>query len=618
MRILQILEQEYAYAGLKGRLLLVDPQSLAIASPDFYVRRELDRGHVERLRLLVREEEELPPVVVAYVRELGGYRIVDGNHTAEAHRLEGKPVRLLDIGEMDIVSADRLQVSLNPPGKLSLKDAELREFARRRVKEYALIRGSDRRELINLIATVVNRKERTVYDWVSDLLQEEDRKRKEKAIELLEKGEEKEKVAKDIGVHPRTLERWEKEEKNKKEKPVEVGSRTFWEIFEEYCNLRAPQERGFEGFESYCERKGYQIGEGWREFKRNIFDRIVKAFVLAGLENRDKRHRRMVEALDIPRRVAEVLVGDFEGRFGATLEWEISKLEGLIRQAWEDLPEDIFVYLRENHTGSFYGQYREVFHTLFSEAIRAYASAVRTEEEEEEEEEEVHGDSFEEVIGQEVEEVDDDDTNTKGIGHKGMLRVLKSIREMLEELGEALAKGDMKKAEKMRVRISSLVETSIDRLETSLERRKQTPYYEVCRKAVAAINMVWNYYFGSMVVGESDYGKVIKLLGKAIEQAIERGRLKVEDEKELQVVFINSLVFCLAFNIHRRGAEKIVSFLSSFLERYDEARVFFDRRKGTSFLISKLTGRKMTEEDFAREVEELSGKFWGEKHVKSG
>lgn len=245
MRILQILEQEYAYAGLKGRLLLVDPQSLAIASSDFYVRRELDRGHVERLRLLVREEEELPPVVVAYVRELGGYRIVDGNHTAEAHRLEGKPVRLLDTGEMDIVSADRLQVSLNPPGKLSLKDAELREFARRRVKEYALIRGSDRRELINLIATVVNRKERTVYDWVSDLLQEEDRKRKEKAIELLEKGEEKEKVAKDIGVHPRTLERWEKEEKNKKEKPVEVGSRTFWEIFEEYCNLRGSSGKRF-------------------------------------------------------------------------------------------------------------------------------------------------------------------------------------------------------------------------------------------------------------------------------------------------------------------------------------------------------------------------------------
>ncbi|WP_166509730.1 hypothetical protein, partial [Escherichia coli] len=64
-----------------------DPKTLPVAREDFYIRKALDLRHVEKLKQAILEGEELPPVIMVYVKELEDWRIVNGNHTAKALEL---------------------------------------------------------------------------------------------------------------------------------------------------------------------------------------------------------------------------------------------------------------------------------------------------------------------------------------------------------------------------------------------------------------------------------------------------------------------------------------------------------------------------------------------------
>jgi len=103
------------YAGLRGNLVEKDPKTLPVAREDFYIRKALDLRHVEKLKQAILEGEELPPVIMVYVKELEDWRIVDGNHTAKAHELLQRPVKVFEVeGEFSYEDAIRLQLELNP------------------------------------------------------------------------------------------------------------------------------------------------------------------------------------------------------------------------------------------------------------------------------------------------------------------------------------------------------------------------------------------------------------------------------------------------------------------------------------------------------------------------
>ena len=122
------------YAGLRGNLVEKDPKTLPVAREDFYIRKALDLRHVEKLKQAILEGEELPPVIMVYVKELEDWRIVDGNHTAKAHELLQRPVKVFEVeGEFSYEDAIRLQLELNSIENLPVSKEDLKVMAIRQV-----------------------------------------------------------------------------------------------------------------------------------------------------------------------------------------------------------------------------------------------------------------------------------------------------------------------------------------------------------------------------------------------------------------------------------------------------------------------------------------------------
>lgn len=518
MEILEVLKELHEHGGLRGRLLKVNPSSLAIASEDFYVRKGLNEEHVQNLKTALQEGAELPPAVVCYVKELSGYRIVDGNHTAKAHQELGLDLLVVDLGELSLVAADRLQVQLNPPDKLALRTEDLKEFARRRWASYASLglARKDRREVVRLISQVVGRAERTVYLWLSDLLEEKNKKTRELAVELLKEGQEVKEVAKALNLSERTVGRWQKQEECKK-KPIEVGSEVFWQVFNEYYDQREKDEVGFEGFENFCKRKGYQLEQEWENFKEDVLDLAADGLSQKELE-------KALTLKGFPRRTAQKVASDFSS---------------LQEDDW-DAPQLV------------------------------------------------------------------------DLGSKGFLRIithltesLKTVERMLSEASQE-AEGSVKekilKSQKALQRAMNLLKTASEQAQAELEKESEAPQESLLFKSIKAINHVWNYYFKKPLVAFSDYGRYGKLLDQAVKALVEREKV----QEDLDRRFINALLVVVCFNAHGKTAS-VDLMLQNFLQELDSTREFLLSNKE---VYSALKGRKISVDEFSKEVRELVNHFW--------
>jgi len=80
MKVIKTLSENYDLKGLKGKLLLCDPETVPLTPPDLYIRSGIDRDWVMRLEVLIEEGADFDPVIVAYVKELEKEILVGGNH----------------------------------------------------------------------------------------------------------------------------------------------------------------------------------------------------------------------------------------------------------------------------------------------------------------------------------------------------------------------------------------------------------------------------------------------------------------------------------------------------------------------------------------------------------
>ena len=204
------------YAGLRGNLVEKDPKTLPVAREDFYIRKALDLRHVEKLKQAILEGEELPPVIMVYVKELEDWRIVNGNHTAKAHELLQRPVKVFEVeGEFSYEDAIRLQLELNPIENLPVSKEDLKVMAIRAYKTMRQVGAKrERTKIIQSLALIFKKSERHIYRLLDDVIEEEDRGLKEKAVKLWREGKTQEEIAKELGVPQQTISDWLKAANN--------------------------------------------------------------------------------------------------------------------------------------------------------------------------------------------------------------------------------------------------------------------------------------------------------------------------------------------------------------------------------------------------------------------
>ncbi len=198
------------YAGLRGNLVEKDPKTLPVAREDFYIRKALDLRHVEKLKQAILEGEELPPVIMVYVKELEDWRIVNGNHTAKAHELLQRPVKVFEVeGEFSYEDAIRLQLELNPIENLPVSKEDLKVMAVRAYKTMRQVSARrERAEIIQRLALIFKKSERWIYHWLQDTLAEEDRELQQIAFQLWRQGWSQERIAQELGVAQKTISNW--------------------------------------------------------------------------------------------------------------------------------------------------------------------------------------------------------------------------------------------------------------------------------------------------------------------------------------------------------------------------------------------------------------------------
>ncbi len=377
----KLLLESFTFAGLKGSLYECQPESLRdiIAHKDFYIRKTLDTRHAEELAKSLKEGEDLPPVVVCTVKEISQKRIINGNHTAYAHILAQKPVKVLDIGELSFEDAFKLQSQLNHQGKiLSIKPEDIKHYAQLLYRSFRseVLGKRDRNTAIQKVALILSKTERMVYNYLADILKQEDEELRKRALELYQQGKTQDEIAKELGIAIGTVNGWLNSLENTSQVKTPTKQFSIFEIISKSENLSPSHstlmkpslnnlngeflkllntyfESGNQrltGFYDWAKEKGYEISkEEWDEFRRQVEFALRRVLIL-NIRKMEKEIKLLMERelQVIPRPAREWIIGSYWELVGPRMLKEAKAFEGLIREVCEDLEiEDILGELRK-------------------------------------------------------------------------------------------------------------------------------------------------------------------------------------------------------------------------------------------------------------------------------
>jgi len=289
MKVLKTLSESYELRGLKGKLLLVDPDTVPLTPLELYIRSDINRDWVVRLQVLVEEGAELDPVVVAFVKDIGKEVLVGGNHRVEAYKGLTNEIKVLHIGEISLEDFFKLQRELNPD-ILPMDTEELKSYAE---KLYDHLKSKyEKKELYKKIAEAVGRSPETVRKWLARKEQEEKQQKIKKALELREKGYSLREIAKELNVGVATVKDWlERSEMAKIAKtehlplltpqgtPTPEGLR-LWSEYVEQAEVQS-LEKAFDetSFYEFLKSKGYEAeyyGQFINDLRQEIFSYVQK------------------------------------------------------------------------------------------------------------------------------------------------------------------------------------------------------------------------------------------------------------------------------------------------------------------------------------------------------
>jgi len=378
------------YAGLRGNLVEKDPQALPVAREDFYIRKALDLRHVEKLKQAILEGEELPPVIMVYVKELEDWRIVNGNHTAKAHELLQRPVKVFEVeGEFSYEDAIRLQLELNPIENLPVSKQDLKVMAIRAYKTMRQVGAKRRTEIIQKLALIFKKSERHIYRWLDEVIEEEDRELKEKAVKLWREGKTQEEIAKELGVPQQTISDWLKANNYQVktyrilpifdtcQKSVNTDTQSHLTITKDFSDLmeRYYEERE-EGqkLEEWAKSKGIELDseelKKLKSFLSDLTSRTAIEMLKDTQEAYEKLLRERLKAIGFGTKAVKALVESFskhKALIRKTCEELIKKIESLAENL--DLSEEEILHEAFHHE-ALLTKYRELFMSVCKDEIK--------------------------------------------------------------------------------------------------------------------------------------------------------------------------------------------------------------------------------------------------------
>jgi len=379
------------YAGLRGNLVEKDPQTLPVAREDFYIRKALDLRHVEKLKQAILEGEELPPVIMVYVKELEDWRIVNGNHTAKAHELLQRPVKVFEVeGEFSYEDAIRLQLELNPIENLPVSKEDLKVMAIRAYKTMRQVGAKrERTEIIQKLALIFKKSERHIYRWLDEVIEEEDRELKEKAVKLWREGKTQEEIAKELGVPKQTISDWLKANNYQVktyrifpifdmcQKSDNTDTRSHLTITKDFSDLmeRYYEERE-EGqkLEEWAKSKGIELDpeelKKLKSFLSDLTSRTAIEMLKDTQEAYEKLLRERLKAIGFGTKAVKALVESFskhKALIRKTCEELIKKIESLAENL--DLSEEEILHEAFHHE-ALLTKYRELFMSVCKDEIK--------------------------------------------------------------------------------------------------------------------------------------------------------------------------------------------------------------------------------------------------------
>jgi len=379
------------YAGLRGNLVEKDSQTLPVAREDFYIRKALDLRHVEKLKQAILEGEELPPVIMVYVKELEDWRIVNGNHTAKAHELLQRPVKVFEVeGEFSYEDAIRLQLELNPIENLPVSKEDLKVMAIRAYKTMRQVGAKrERTEIIQKLALIFKKSERHIYRWLDEVIEEEDRELKEKAVKLWREGKTQEEIAKELGVPKQTISDWLKANNYQVktyrifpifdmcQKSDNTDTRSHLTITKDFSDLmeRYYEERE-EGqkLEEWAKSKGIELDpeelKKLKSFLSDLTSRTAIEMLKDTQEAYEKLLRERLKAIGFGTKAVKALVESFskhKALIRKTCEELIKKIESLAENL--DLSEEEILHEAFHHE-ALLTKYRELFMSVCKDEIK--------------------------------------------------------------------------------------------------------------------------------------------------------------------------------------------------------------------------------------------------------
>ena len=367
------------YAGLRGNLVEKDPKTLPVAREDFYIRKALDLRHVEKLKQAILEGEELPPVIMVYVKELEDWRIVNGNHTAKAHELLQRPVKVFEVeGEFSYEDAIRLQLELNPIENLPVSKEDLKVMAIRAYKTMRQVGAKrERTEIIQRLALIFKKSERHIYRWLDEVIEEEDRELKEKAVKLWREGKTQEEIAKELGVPQQTISDWLKAN-NYQVKTYRITetqshltiTKDFSDLMERYYEEREEGQK----LEEWAKSKGIELDpeelQKLKSFLSDLTSRTAIEMLKDTQEAYEKLLRERLKAIGFGTKAVKALVESFskhKALIRKTCEELIKKIESLAENL--DLSEEEILHKAFHHE-ALLTKYRELFMSVCKDEIK--------------------------------------------------------------------------------------------------------------------------------------------------------------------------------------------------------------------------------------------------------
>jgi len=370
----KLLSENFTYAGLTGSLYECQPENLKdiIAHKDFYIRKALDTKHAQELSQSLKEGEDLPPVVICTVKEIAQKRIINGNHTAYAHLITQKPVKVLDLGELPFESAFKLQAQLNHQGKiLAIKPEDIKHYAQLLYKSFRseVLGKRDRNTAIQKVALILSKSERHVYRYLEELLSEEDKELRKRALELFRQEHKTQtEIAQILGIDVATISRWLSEDANNSQEKTSTKRFCIFDIMSNLQNLKPSLNNLNEeflkllntyfeggnirltGFYDWAKERGYGIDkEEWDEFRRQVEFALRRVLIL-NIRKTDKEIKLLMERelQIIPRPAREWIIGSYWELAGPRMLKEAKAFQELIREVCEDIEvEDILGELRK-------------------------------------------------------------------------------------------------------------------------------------------------------------------------------------------------------------------------------------------------------------------------------